>query len=233
MNNSGYIKKQIPKIETGDGKYIFQEIENGTFMPKQTNKNNGIIPYQMHLEELETILGNASSYLPFLDEEDEDGFTPEEKIKMLLTFRIPYYVGPLNPAHQNTEDLSKGNSWIARSSNEKITPWNFGRIVDEKTSAERFIRRMTNKCTYLIGEDVLPKDSMIYSEFMVLNELNNLKINGEAVSIELKNRIFEDLFTRGKKVTGKQLEKYLLTEGEITKNDEISGFDIDFKSNLK
>ncbi len=228
-----YIKKQIPKIETGDGKYIFQEIENGTFMPKQTNKNNGIIPYQMHLEELETILGNASSYRTFLDEEDEDGFTPKEKIKMLLTFRIPYYVGPLNPAHQNTEDLSKGNSWIARNSNGKITPWNFGRIVDENQSAENFIRRMTNKCTYLIGEDVLPKDSMIYSEFMVLNELNNIKINGEAVSIELKNKIFYDMFTQGKKVTGKQLEKYLITEGEITKNDEISGFDIDFKSTLK
>ena len=46
-------------------------------------------------------------------------------------------------------------------------------------------------------------------------------------------QIFDDMFTRGKKVTGKQLEKYLITEGEITKNDEISGFDIDFKSNLK
>ena len=54
----------------------------------------------------------------------------------------------------------------------KIYPWNFENVIDVEQSAENFIRRMTNKCTYLIGEDVLPKDSLLYSKFMVLNELN-------------------------------------------------------------
>lgn len=35
---------------------------------------------------------------------------------------------------------------------------------------------MTNKCTYLLGEDVLPKNSLLYTEFVLLNELNNVRI---------------------------------------------------------
>ncbi|MGB5824123.1 MAG: type II CRISPR RNA-guided endonuclease Cas9 [Proteocatella sp.] len=227
-----YLKKQLPKVDNKDYKYILEEIEKGSFIPKQTNKNNGIIPYQMHLEELVAILENSSGYLEFLNKEDKTGYTAKEKIIKLLTFRIPYYVGPLNPAHQNQQDLSKGNSWIVKRLDQKITPWNFETVVNEEASAERFIRRMTNKCTYLSGEDVLPKNSLLYSEFMVLNELNNVKINGEGISVDLKNEIYRNLFQKGKKVTGKQLEKYLITEGITGKNDEITGFDKDFKNTL-
>ena len=45
---------------------------------------------------------------------------------------------------------------------------------------------MTNKCTYLIGADVLPKNSLLYSRFMLLNELNNIKINKEPIKTEIK-----------------------------------------------
>lgn len=63
--------------------------------------------------------------------------------------------------------------------NVSITPWNFHQIVDSDASEEQFIRRMTNKCTYLVGQDVLPANSLLYSEYVFLNELNNLRINGE------------------------------------------------------
>ena len=45
---------------------------------------------------------------------------------------------------------------------------------------------MTNKCTYLYGEDVLPKDSLLYSKFMVLNELNNLDVYKRQVTASPK-----------------------------------------------
>ena len=54
-------------------------------------------------------------------------------------------------------------------------------MVDTEASAEAFITRMTNNCTYLKNEDradeqkVLPEDSILYSRFKVLNELNNLR----------------------------------------------------------
>lgn len=229
-----FLKKELPNSDSEEYSYIQKEIGFEKFLPKQINKNNGIIPYQMHLEELDIILENASKAYSFLNEKDEMGFTNIEKIKKLLTFRIPYFVGPLNTAHQNQADLSKGNSWVSRNSNEKITPWNFEKVVNQELSSERFIRRMTNKCTYLVGEDVLPKDSLLYTQYMVLNELNNLKINGENISVKLKQQIYDELFLSGKKITGKQLERYLQKEGIIQKGlDTLSGFDIDFKSNLK
>lgn len=58
---------------------------------------------------------------------------------------------------------------------------------------------MTNKCTYLIGEDVLPKDSLLYSKFMVLNELNNLRLDGQKISVELKQKIYRDVFAEAVK----------------------------------
>ena len=81
------------------------------------------------------------------------------------------------------------------------------RNSDAEASAEKFIRRMTNKCTYLMGEDVLPKDSLLYSKFMVLNELNNLRLNGERISVELKQKIYEEVFCRYRKVTLKKLKR--------------------------
>ena len=70
--------------------------------------------------------------------------------------------------------------------NGKIYPWNIEKIVDYNKSNEAFIQRMTNKCTYLVGEDVLPKNSLLYSKYMVLNELNNLRIRGNKVSVKTK-----------------------------------------------
>lgn len=45
-------------------------------------------------------------------------------------------------------------------------------MIDEEESATKFIERMTNKCTYLIGEDDFAEgiiDCML--KFNVLNEL--------------------------------------------------------------
>ena len=48
-------------------------------------------------------------------------------------------------------------------------------MIDDDASEEAFIKKMTNQCTYLPGEAVLPKDSLCYQKFMVLNEINNIK----------------------------------------------------------
>ncbi|RND35864.1 CRISPR-associated protein Cas9/Csn1, subtype II/NMEMI [Lacticaseibacillus paracasei] len=36
--------------------------------------------------------------------------------------------------------------------------------------------------TYLIGEDVLPKQSLLYQSYEVLNELNNVRVNDNKLS---------------------------------------------------
>ena len=208
---------------------MMEQIERGNFLPKQKSKDNGFIPYQIHLKELEMILENASAYLPFLTEKEEDGHTVREKIVSIMTFRIPYYVGPLNGAHRDS-----GFYWAIKKSQEPIRPWNFDEVIDREASAEKFIRRMTNKCTYLIKEDVIPKDSLYYSAFTVLNELNNLRINGDKISVDLKQKIFQDLFLQEKKVKQNRLKRYLIEEGYHGKNEEISitGIDGDFKASM-
>ena len=203
-----------------------QKIETNTLLPKQRVKDNGVIPYQIHKKELQQILDNAEKYLGFLSECDDKGISVKEKIMSIMTYRIPYYVGPVNTAH----DGIGGFSWAVRKSSEPVRPWNFDDVIDREASAEKFIRRMTNKCTYLHGEDVLPKDSLLYSRFMVLNELNNLRIDGEKIPNGLKKDIFNDLFLKTKKVTRKKLEKYLAAEGY--KVSDISGIDGDFKASM-
>ena len=144
-----------------------------------------------------------------------------------MTFRIPYYIGPLNPKHDF--------SWVVRKETGKVTPWNFEQKVNVEESAEKFIQRMTSKCTYLKMENVLPKSSLLYEKFMVLNEINNLKINSEPISIELKKSIFHDLYEHKERVTIKKLLDYLKREkgyDNLTK-ESITGIDGEFKAALK
>ncbi len=231
-----FLKKtlqDIPCAET-DRKVrdeMLEEIEKGTLFPKQILRDNAVIPYQLHEKELNKILENAVRFYPFLEKIDEDGYSVSQKIKEIFRFRIPYFVGPINTYHKE----KGGNSWAVRIGNntDKIYPWNFSKKIDEEQSAEKFIKRMTNKCTYLLGEDVLPKESLLYAKFNVLNELNNLRIDGELVSVEMKKKIYHDVFKRHKRVTGKRVKDYLIREGLITKEQELSGFDQNFKSSLK
>lgn len=201
-------------------------LELQTFLPKQKDTDNRVIPHQLYKYELDKLLRNAETYLPSLQEKDTDGLSVSDKILSVFSFRIPYFVGPLNESSQH--------AWIQRRASGKIYPWNFKKLVDLDASEEEFIKRLTNTCSYLPGENVLPKDSLLYHKFTVLNEINNLKINGERISVELKQKIYNNLFLENKKVTRKKLEDFLKSEGAIHKGgtDEITGIDIDIKSNL-
>ncbi len=221
--------------EDSDVKYVLSAIENDTFLPLLSSFRNGTIPWQVNNAELIAILDNATKFFPFLSKPDESGFTAITKIKELLKFRVPYYVGPLgaNPYGKGTKSK---NSWVERKTTGRVLPWNFGKKIDTEVSAENFIARMTNKCTYCKDQDVLPKNSLIYSKYMVLNELNNLRICGDKLSIQRKQEIFRNIYKTTKKVTIKSLINYAVKEGwyakgEITKND-ISGIDLELKASM-
>lgn len=211
---------------------LFDKIEKNSAFPKQVSKDNGVIPYQLLLYELEKILENAQSYLPFLKERDDDGLTPAEKIRSLFLFRIPYYVGPLN---QNSQF-----AWLEKNEGlkkEKIYPWNFDEVVDKQKSAENFILRMTNQCTYLKGEKVLPKQSILYSKYNILNQLNNLRVNGEKLPVQIKQDLYNELFLnveKPKKVTIKKLAEYFKSKGYYESDEfDITGVDNEVAGNLK
>lgn len=218
-----YLRKVLPKeSEDAEIQKMLDRIAEGTFAPKLRSSDNGVIPNALHRKELEKILFNAEAYLPFLKEKDAYGRTVTEKIRAIFSFRIPYYVGPLGKTDRG---------WAVRSE-EKIYPWNFSEVVNMEESAAGFILRMTSRCTYT-GDDVLPKDSLLYSEFTVLNEINNIKVNGEALPVEIKQRLYEDLFVKqNRKVTKKKIHEALVALCHAKKTDTISGVNDTLTSNL-
>lgn len=230
-----FLDKELAKLEKSVAKdEILRDLELELFLPLQRTKDNSVVPYQIHKEELVKILDNAAKYHSFLDEKDESGYSVREKVIQLLEFRIPYYVGPLNSSKKAKED---GFAWSVRNKgyeNTPVTPWNYKKVIDESASAEKFITNLTNKCTYLKGEDVLPKSSLLYSEFALLNELNALKYDGNRISLEARNVIIEKLFKQqGKKVTKTSIKNLLKAEGYIDGKGEITGIDITVKNDLK
>ena len=222
-------KALLPYSDNKSVSSILKDIEDRSFMPLQSSKENSVIPNQLHLAELEMILKNAEKHFDFLTEKDPDGITVCEKILSIMTFRIPYYVGPLNTYHSAEKG---GNAWMIRKEEGTIRPWNFEEKVDLEASGELFIKRMTNTCTYLYGEDVLPKDSLLYSRFDFLNHINNLRINGERITVEHKQAIYEKLKYR-KTIKFGDVRNSLISMGIMSESDELSGIDAESKISMK
>lgn len=226
------VKKLIHKMPVDDlqVQYVAGEIEKENFLPKQLTASNGVIPNQVHLAEMEKILKNAEGYLPFLRSVDDSGLTVSERIVRLFSFQIPYYLGPLS--EHSAEN--NGNGWVVRKESGQVFPWNLEKKVDVKRTAEMFITKMVRQCTYMNGETVLPKASLLYEKFCVLNEINNIRVYGEKILVGMKQDIYNDLFKRGKKVTRNQIYRYLLGRGIVREGEieQITGIDMTINSQL-
>lgn len=218
------IQKDLDKSE--DAMKIVNEIELDQFMPKQRTSQNGVIPHQLHQKELDEIIENQKQYYPFLAEPNpNEKRKPHAQFKLdeLIAFKIPYYVGPLITKEEQQAQSGAKFAWMKRKQDGVITPWNFDEKVDRMASANEFIRRMTTKDTYLLGEDVLPDESLIYQKFKVLNELNNVKVNDKKLTIADKQDIFNDLFKKQKTVSVSKLQKYFVTEKHYLTEPMIKG----------
>ncbi|RSJ74384.1 type II CRISPR RNA-guided endonuclease Cas9 [Streptococcus cristatus] len=194
-----YLKNILNNVKGAD--YFLDKIDREDFLRKQRTFDNGSIPHQIHLQEMNAILRRQGEHYPFLKEN-------KEKIEKILTFRIPYYVGP----------LARGNrdfAWLTRNSDQAIRPWNFEEIVDKASSAEDFINKMTNYDLYLPEEKVLPKHSLLYETFAVYNELTKVKFIAEGLrdyqflDSGQKKQIVDRCFKEKRKVTEKDIIQYL------------------------
>lgn len=198
--------------EKKDSVLIMKALEGKIrFLPRQNSRNNGVFPYQLNLNEMKTIIENQSEYYPFLKDKAPsfpDGKTEEYKIVSLLKFKIPYYIGPLSQPNDYVRDDKRDNHWVQfKGENNQgiINPWNFSQIVDLEGTADKFISNLTNYCTYIFGENTLPKESLIFQAYKVLNDLNNLKVNGSLISKEDKDYIIQNVYLKKKKIKGKDI----------------------------
>lgn len=227
LHKLGYddFKKAVEKLLKGteaetDERYLdmMARFERQQFLRRLKTSDNGAIYYQLHLEELKAIIENQGRFYPFLKDDSE-------KLTSLVSFRIPYYVGPLTG--RNARKDAHGNrrfQWSERRSGMEdvaITPWNWDQVIDKNKSAENFIMRMTGDCTYLAGKKTLPKCSLLYEEFCVLNELNGVRWSEDnddwhRLDAAQREGIIQDLFHKTRRVTYKKIEDWLVQQGEAT-----------------
>ena len=204
------VKLLLDKMPDSDEKeYCIREIEKADFLPLINSVLNAYIPYQFNEKELIDILEKQGRYYPELAEN-------KEKIIALLNFRRPYYVGPL-----------KGDKfgWCDQKIEGEVTPWNFYEKVDTEILGEKFITRMTSRCSIFPDEEALPRNSILYQAFTVLNELNKIRIAGKGViPVEWKKTLFESLCCKKKRVTKKDIAIFLhKTYNEPITADDIEG----------
>ena len=214
------IKNILGKRAADDEVYknILTEMEQETFLEKINNVDNSAIPYQLNLIEMDKILTQQGVYYKELKDN-------KEILLKMLTSKIPYYVGPLN----NNNKGNRNFSWMTKKAgkeNEKVYPWNVKDVVDIDVTAEDFITRMTNYCTYLPNEKVLPKESLLYQRYMLLEELSQIRIDGKKLSKEDRKAIINDLFIgKGRvKVSDKDFKEYLDKVNYVKVNGK--GYDV-------
>ena len=202
------IRKRLGNVAKEDQRYqrFEKRAELGEFLARQRIRDNGAIPHQIHQYELEKIIDNQAQYYPFLAQN-------RDKIIGIFTFKLPYYIGPLKTG---------GNfAWSVKKKDGVIYPWNYDEMIDDEASAEKFIDRMRNHCTYLPDEEVLPKNSLLYQEYEVRNELKNITVNDQELGPDTQDRIVEDLFTKEFSVTRKKLVDYLY-KNQIYNTDSLA-----------
>ena len=219
LHKTGYdeFKKIVEKLFAGTGaesdeRYadMMERFDKQRFLRRLKTSDNGAIYYQLHLEELVAIIKNQGRYYPFLKKD-------AQKFESLVSFRIPYYVGPLTSVNARKDSHGKPRfQWSERRpgmEQETVAPWNWEQVIDKNKSAENFILRMTGDCTYLAGEKTLPKCSLLYEEFCLLNELNGMRYadGGDEHRFDIAEcqGIVKDLFHRYRRVTYAKIEDWL------------------------
>ena len=60
--------EELDESDLSTIQYIMEKIETKTLLPRQRTKENGIIPHQIHEDELNKILQNAKSIFNFLEQ---------------------------------------------------------------------------------------------------------------------------------------------------------------------
>jgi CRISPR-associated endonuclease Csn1 len=199
------------------------------FMPLQKGYYRGVIPNQLHRNELKHILDALVAQYPEFETQrtnfrnDPTSISDVEKIQAMLSFRYPYWAGPLGKLSDTNEGYTvytRQDPWAIKRpemKNAKVYPWNFYEVVDTARTACAFIDRLANNCTYLYDQKVIPKYSLLYQRYLVLNDLNNLKLNGRRIDcVQLKQTIYSDLFSKEKTISKRRLGEFIKCEtGEV------------------
>lgn len=211
--------KTVKKIikdepEREDKEHLLELIDTHEFLLKQRTTENAYIPYQVNAKIVNKILENQGKHYPVLVEPNPSKPDIKEapyKISQLMQFTIPYYVGPLTtPDEQIKAGIPKRSrfAWMVRREEGPITPWNFYEKVDVVETANQFIKRSIAKDSILLSELVLPKSSLLYQKYVVLEELSNISINGKKLTVSMKQTLYNEVFKKHATVSVARVKKF-------------------------
>lgn len=202
--------KDTDAVNDPQYKTMMEAFANHAFLRRIHTVDNAAIPYQLHAEVVNRIIDNQGRFYPWL-------IDAREHILKVLTSRIPYYVGPLDSTdHGKAGENGTRFAWVKRLAGHEdafVSPWNYEDHIDIDTTAELFIRRMTGECSYLDGEDVLAKNSLLYEKYCFFNELASLSFTEDGDSwmpfdAGMRKAIY-DAASDGKTMTVKRIESVL------------------------
>ena len=202
--------KDTDAVNDSQYKTMMEAFANHAFLRRIHTVDNAAIPYQLHAEVVNRIIDNQGRFYPWL-------IDAREHILKVLTSRIPYYVGPLDSTdHGKAGENGTRFAWVKRLAGHEdafVSPWNYEDHIDIDTTAELFIRRMTGECSYLDGEDVLAKNSLLYEKYCFFNELASLSFTEDGDSwmpfdAGMRRAIY-DAASDGKTMTVKRIESVL------------------------
>lgn len=209
------VSQAAEEIDPDEYEYILKILEDKTYLERISDVNTSSIPHQLNENDLEEILNNAKKYYPnFITNNFVDS------INKLFRFKIPYFIGPL----ARNKDIKNPYSNLVIKEDykaKKLTPYNFNDAIDFNATKEKFINQRLNTCTYLLGETVLPASSLLYSDYILFNNLNNLKIDGRPIDQDTKARIYNELVNTREKTSLKQIQKFI--NNNIDNNAIVTG----------
>jgi CRISPR-associated endonuclease Csn1 len=233
------LSKKIKGIEGSD--YFLDKIKEEKFLRKLRTTDNGAIPNQIHAYEFEKIIERQGKDFPFLLEN-------KNKLMSILTYKIPYFVGPLSK-----ENISRF-AWLKRHEKPnlegvrdeatlsgKIRPWNADKLIDMDETRKAFIDKLIGTDIILLNEKVMPKRSLVYEEVMLHNELTKVKYldkygRAHFLDADLRRAIVKNLFKKkSKRVSSKNLLEYLQQTTDLGVVEIIAGIEKNksFNSTLK
>ncbi len=177
----------------------FDDVEKGYTLYTPTNfEYSREVMNQLHLAELRKIL--EVSTLP-------DSI--KNNLETLLTFKADYYLGPLS------SNVEGKNQWLVKKEgfeDEKVTPFNIELVVDKMETNNKFISRMKRTCSYLVGEETIQQETLLYQDYIFYNTVNKLCFGEEVVPIsqEDKEKLYQYLLlNNSNQLTLKTIEKLL------------------------
>ncbi|MCK9470472.1 MAG: type II CRISPR RNA-guided endonuclease Cas9 [Bacilli bacterium] len=111
----------------------------------------------------------------------------------------------------------------------KNSPTPYGQWFYDKNGKIKhmdMIEKMRGKCSIFSDEPCAPKMSYRADLFNFLNDLNNLKVDGEGITTEQKNEIINEYINKKGEISPKNLIKYLGVDEYL-----VTGFRIDKNDN--